>query len=384
MAKGSAMGLWRGKKGSSVFYKIKNSNSAQKQGIRERIYEVSNPQTSAQAAQRMKLLPAQRVYGALKETIERSWQGVPYGEMTRQQFLKAALREDVFPAVDKGSNVVVPGPYLIAKGTLPSVSTAFDDDGLTFDFPVSSQLESTSVSAITQWLISSGEDYKVGDQFTIVICYLNSGFAAPQWFTFSFYLSLEDDTDIANLVPNGLDIEAGGYRAEGFHVIASSNVSVVAGACVVSRDAATPLRSTASLVVRTAALPEYYGSTAIARARASYMKRKSSAETDWPVDPDDPITINARPVTLDAQGVYIDDTTGGSVTGGANYNVGDPVTLSATAKTGYAFGGWFGSRVDAIANTNKISDNATLEFVAGDTSVVGENTAFFARFKANA
>ena len=101
MAKGSAMGLWKGKKGSSVFYQIKNTNSAQKQGIRERNYEPANPKSARQASQRMRMYPAQAVYGVLKDTIERSWQGVKYGQMTRQAYLKSALRSEFYPFVSK-------------------------------------------------------------------------------------------------------------------------------------------------------------------------------------------------------------------------------------------------------------------------------------------
>lgn len=59
MAKGSAMGLWRGKKGSNVFYKIANSSNGQQQGIRQRVFDVANPKTAAQAQQRIKMRAAQ-------------------------------------------------------------------------------------------------------------------------------------------------------------------------------------------------------------------------------------------------------------------------------------------------------------------------------------
>lgn len=379
------MGLWRGKKGSSVFYKIKNSNSAQKQGIRERNYEVSNPQTSSQAGQRMKLLPAQLLYGALKETIERSWQGVSYGEKTRQAFLKSALRDSVFPALEKGSHVAVPAPYLVSVGSLDEVNVVFDDNGLlNFNFGFEEELARIDVANLTQALLARPLGYKVGDQLTFILSYRISEVDTNiRWFVFSIILDYNDTTDLDSLLPLSFQFINGGYGNRGLTLEMGGDEVMFAGACVHSRDAETPMRSTTRLVVRTDALPEFYGSVALSRARASYMKRTSSGERDWPVDPDNIITINARPVSFNANGEEIADLAGGSVTGGANYNIGDIVSLVATANNGYTFNGWYPSRQDAIANTNMISNASPLDFVAGDTSIVGDRVLFFARFKAD-
>ena len=119
MAKGSAMGIWRGRKGSSVFYYIKNSSNAQKQGIRERNYEVSNPKSYAQAGQRMKLLAVQRFYNQQKEVLQRGWEGVAYGTPTRRKFLKYALKTDLakIASITKDATVVPPSELLVSRGS---------------------------------------------------------------------------------------------------------------------------------------------------------------------------------------------------------------------------------------------------------------------------
>lgn len=385
MAKGSAMGLWRGKKGSSVFYKIANSNSAQKQGIRERNYEVSNPQTTAQASQRMKLLPAQRVYGVLKDTIERSWQGVPYGEKARQEFLKLALREDVFPAIEKGSTSIAPGPYCIAKGTLPEVGVRFSTSQslIHIEFQLTESLEQYTVSCLTNALLRNSNNYKEGDQFTLVIAYYDdsmpTGLSNIKWHVASFYLSTSDDTPLSSILPITFEFDD---SSPDLVISWTSDLRPAAAALIVSRDAATPMRSTARLAVDTDNLPLYYSAAAKQRARASYMKRPSTAQRDWPVDPD-PSETNyiTNVVTLDPTGSIATGVTGGSVSGAGNYESGDEVTLQATPRANYNFNGWFRSEADAVARENAISTNAVLTFTAGDTSVIGNTTTIYASFQ---
>lgn len=372
MAKGSAMGLWKGKKGSSVFYQIKNSNSLQKQGIRERNYEPANPQSSGQAGQRMRMYPAQAVYGVLKDTIERSWQGVKYGQITRQAYLKAALRSEFFPAVSKGAGVIVPGPYQIAKGTLPEVPTILREDGsCVFNFvadnpgtiPDTVAQASNALLMFNSWL-------KEGDQVTFVFCYTrNPSVVTFNWATVSFFLDKSDETELTELFPDSADLIA---DADGYKIDWPGDQYVYAGACVISREGTTPMRSNATLSVNAAALPDYYGAAAQAKARRSYMKPLTVQSTDWPVDPsgdggDDTITITVNQVTENESGSEI-QLVGGTVSGGGTYIPDEQVNLVATPNTGFSFIGWYPSKEDALANTNRISNAAIYVFLATDST----------------
>lgn len=379
------MGLWKGKKGSSVFYQIKNSNSLQKQGIRERNYEPSNPQSAGQAGQRMRMYPAQAVYGVLKDTIERSWQGVKYGQMTRQAYLKAALRSEYFPAISKGDGVIVPGPYQIAKGTLPEITTYLDEDGgCTFGFLTSySSVESIlTVAGVSTLLLDANSWLKEGDQLTFVICYTTSPeIVSFNWVTVSFYLNTSDNTQVADLFPRSSDLIS---VANGLKIDWPGDEYVYAGACIVSREGETPLRSNAKLSVNAAALPDYYGTAAIARAKRSYMKPVTVQSSDWPVDPgadggDDSITFTVNQVTQNESGEEI-QLVGGTVSGGGTYMEGENVNLVATAATGYAFVGWYPSKADAMAGSNRISSAEVFVFTAGDSVVT--STTIYGLFRA--
>lgn len=384
MAKGSAMGLWKGKKGSSVFYQIKNSNSLQKQGVRERNYEPSNPQTALQAGQRMRMYPAQAVYGAIKSVIERSWQGVKYGQMSRQAYLKRALRVDPFPAVEKGSGVVVPAPYQIAKGTLPEVAAVVSQGNFTFPLYASDGLTvSSTVDVISERLLLGNTWLQNGDQITIVFCHTDMQGFGFYWHTCSFYVD-QNNTSALDESP-GFDFFLNGSAENEFRwtedglVLGSSVHTFMAAACIISREGDTqPLRSNATLALDYFGgdMQAYYSAEAINKAKRSYMKQESALSLDWPADPaegeggDGTIAITATSI----------NTTMGTVTGGGNYLPGELVALTATANTNYEFIGWYPTQADAEAGTNRLATAAIITFAAGDSSAYGGTTSFWAKF----
>ena len=288
------MGLWKGKKGSSVFYRIKNSNNGQKQGIRERVYEPANPRTVQQAGQRMKMLPAQRVYGALKDIIERAWQGKPYDGSARQEFLKIALSSSttVWPALEKNDPNTPPGAYQISKGTLNQVTCIYNEE--IGDFVTSiyddGQIENTStIGEATEVLLAQNSWLQEGDQITFVCCNSDANGDGIYWQNVSLNLDTTNTDTWASTLGLGYGVSIEGSvdagEPNGLHFTTAGILS--AAAVIVSRDAPTPLRSTAVLAVNTAGLDDYYSTTARARARASYMNPERRSERDWEVQPTD-------------------------------------------------------------------------------------------------
>lgn len=294
MAKGSAMGLWRGKKGSSVFYRIANSNNNQKQGIRERAYEISNPRTTSQAGQRMKLLPAQRVYGVLKPVISRAWQGVKYGVESKQEFLKRALKLTTgYPFIDKDSSEAVPGSYQISKGTLQQVFTTATEDPDVHDTTLNARslMQNRTLGEISTLLVNGNLYIKEGDQITVVACTKTSD-GILTWGYKSFIVdtgsteSLDDiaifDSDNGNFSIN--------QNPTTFNIdIKTSEYMLVASAVIVSRLVDGEYqRSTAVLYTNEESLQDYFSGAAYRRARNSYMNPTRTQSTDWPVEPEIP------------------------------------------------------------------------------------------------
>lgn len=289
------MGLWKGKKGSSVFYKIANSNSAQKQGIRERIYDVANPQSSAQAGQRMRMYPAQAVYGAIKEVIERSWQGIKYGEGARREYLKGALRAPVFPAITKGLGIVVPGPYQIAKGTLQEYRQSFDANGnFIIDMPAASAVGSDdgTLADLSVALLSANPQLRDGDQIAFVICYNPTGstvYPSFVWQVVSFELNTSSMQALSELLPPYVELAT---TTSQMTLSSAGGATFWAAAMILSREATTPLRSNATIVCRIDNMGSWYSAAAIEAARKSYMKPESTAQVDWPADPITPEEVS--------------------------------------------------------------------------------------------
>ena len=292
------MGLWRGKKGSSVFYRIANSNNNMKQGIRERAYEISNPRTTSQAGQRMKLLPAQRVYGVLKPVISRGWQGVKYGVESKQEFLKRALKlTSGYPYLEKDSSVVVPGAYQISKGTLQQVYTepSAEGDADTHDTSLQTDMEGDeqTMGQIFTGLLKGTPYLQDGDQITIVGCCQTSNDEIV-WNYFSFIIDSSNTTPIADW-PNfsddtsklSWDINTNNDEV----IIKTSETFLLASAVIVSRlSDGEYLRSTAVLAIgeNAGGMQNYFSGAAYRRARNSYMNPTRTQSTDWPVEPEIP------------------------------------------------------------------------------------------------
>lgn len=289
MAKGSAMGLWRGKKGNSVFYRITNSSSAQKQGIRERVYDPSNPQSEGQAAQRMKLLPAQRFSNMFRAVIDRAFEGVKYGARSRYEFMRYALSmSSGFPAIPRYDNRVWPGRYLVSRGSLPNLSIpSFDSSVVISPLSVDSSLQDTHVGPVSESLLLLNPWLREGDQITFIFCSaigdlseLDSVAIFPG--TLSFFLDTSSSANLPSDTYVGVEVGNGSLRLVGDAVD-----FIVGAALIVSRDSETGghLRSTSYLEVNSLFNDILFGVQAQESARRSYQKQES-VNNDWPVDTD--------------------------------------------------------------------------------------------------
>lgn len=331
------MGLWRGKKGSTVFYKLTNSNNAQKQGIRERVYEVANPQSNGQATQRAKLLPAQRVAGVIREIVERGWQGVDYGSKSRSEFLKRALSmKSGYPFIVKDDDRIVPGAYQITKGTLSAIQCTYDDS-----FTVNTNIllggdAFNTWGEVFQAMIDYNANIQEGDQITIVVCASSSSTTQGQLeanYEWSYASTFVDpsNTDAASTpIGSGVSyfgIEEGSGSEAGYITVSTtppgeaSSLAIAAVAVIVSRlgDSGQYLRSTAKLLLNDDLLSDWFSSSQQRRARESYQtSNAATTNTNWPVDGD-----------AEMEGTYMTSVVLAGLTGNiARFN-GSPVAVRA-------------------------------------------------------
>lgn len=308
MAKGSAMGLWRGKKGTSVFYKITNSNDAQKQGIRERVYKIKNPQTAAQLNQRMKQVPAQRIAAALDEVIKRSFEGVEYGAKSRQEFLKYALSMEMrsnWPKVDRYETRPVPGEYLISKGSLDGFKTFPSAAGQNIITQINfvDNAGADTIGVLSELILENNPQLKAGDQLTFIVCISSTDDPTEaitpnsyRWTVASFYLNPDDTTNSSEFLSQ-LSPDTSFYTRDGKLGLdmAVDGVYPCASAVIVSRLSGTSkyLRSTATINIDDVLLAAWFTTNREDLARTSYMKTQSRS-TNWPVDIDTRAPIASR------------------------------------------------------------------------------------------
>lgn len=294
MAKGTAMGVWRGKKGSNVFYYLRNSKNAQKQGIRERVYEISNPQSDGQTDQRMKMLPLQRMGATLGTIVRRSWEGVEYGGKTWQKFLSANMgRNSTLPFVDKDDDRTIPGDIQVSKGSLESIGVTYDDDVLYIDLPLGeTEIISANIGTVSTSLINNNSNLQEGDQLTIICCTTdaqNSDVVLDSnyyWSIASFVLDKSSTAALPTLNHAILEITDNGGENQ-LDILPSAAQWVVAGTVIHSRlgDTGKYLRSTQRLSI-SGIIDDWFSSARHSAARRSYKRSTAAASTNWPVDPD--------------------------------------------------------------------------------------------------
>lgn len=123
---GGAFGMLRGSIGSVTYSTKKTSSGKTEQIARQKAQSVTNPNSTAQILQRMKLGPAQRFFDAFEQVVAKgiishSFESIPYGNASRQHFISLAMKEDAAVYVPKGVDFFVPGEYVVSEGSLSTI-----------------------------------------------------------------------------------------------------------------------------------------------------------------------------------------------------------------------------------------------------------------------
>lgn len=183
-----AFSLIKGKVGGVVFYKITDSNSKDKQGLRTYVGQVRNPNTAKQQYQRAFLKTVSQMYAQGKVIFNHSFQGKEPGGQCAREFRKLnvnALRAQAISDFNrglrpteynsfvcaKGSNSAVPNEYIISRGTYDQNFFAWDQTDKEFDIPQATENQTVAAYAAANGLIS-------GDIYTFVALIVNQNVVA--------------------------------------------------------------------------------------------------------------------------------------------------------------------------------------------------------------
>ena len=289
MAKGSFLGVKRGKLGDAVGYNVTNSSDKEKQGWRAYQPVVRNPQSDGQIDQRIKLAAVNNLYRALKPIIQRGWENHKYGDESRRAFLKRALGASFNgPYLEKGSTLAVPIEGVpITYGSLTPVVVECGN-GITAltNVPFPDSADAATIGGLSDLFINAGLAL-LGDQITFILASLN-GAGTVSYLTSSFYVDSGSADTVIDIL--GFEITQEGYDSNTVAGVdmgaADLSVTHFAAMVSISRDGeGANLRSYAEFDMTTEFRSYFYGSAAqVERAKASYRK-KVSADTNWPLVP---------------------------------------------------------------------------------------------------
>lgn len=290
------LGLVKGKLGDIVGYRVTNSNDKVKQGWRPYRAHISNPKSFLQASQRVKINNITRNYGQLKDVIARGFEGIKYGGMSYQEFLRInMLNTPNGPWVEKDYVTAVPGSYQISRGSLPIINMRDNESsGFTSNLASSPAESGNSVTlaAFSTKIITANPWLQDGDQLTFIAVLEYEGGAFDYRVasvtldttnvTKSFPVTQKGQIDIGSTILIDNDSNYGVDPDSGLE-----DETLVAASCVLSRDGGDEhLRSSEKLAILesniSVFLNTFFGAAAQRAAILSFMAEGS--DIDWPVE----------------------------------------------------------------------------------------------------
>lgn len=312
MAKGNGLfGNWRGTIGNVVGFITRSATGELEQGIRSKASQTTNVKSFGQAGIRLRMQPIQNTYRALKDIIDRGYEGVKYGPQSYQNFLKLAQNEFGGPYLVKGDKREVPGPFPISRGTLIPISitdymtpeeSANTRGGFVTDIFINYNFDFNTKKWKDLWssIKRLNSDFKDGDQLTLVQC--NQFGNQFVWRTTSLIVDPDDDRGFGQELPwIPVDKEVTGTQGKlvikmshnadetpvAFGIIQSrngQNIKTIGELDLNVSNGNTKnfnLRSNCNIYVRNELRTEFMSSVAYQRSVATYMGT-SLSEMDWP------------------------------------------------------------------------------------------------------
>ena len=280
----SFFGLRKGSTKSMTFSTLNGQ-----QVTKDRVSEVRNPKTSGQAVQRMKLAPAQKFYEAFADILNHSWQGVEYGNKSRQKFMAEALKQNGGAYVVKGYPTLVPGTYPVSSGSLVGVDCRefIYEDNISTSLMIGSA-EITSPENLIARIKEKNEGFEDGDKLTILYIMFNSVTGAYTPRKKQMILSdtlaadeTDDRGDIYNVANIGEQNEL--VFASDDSMFSENGARVCAIAIIHSRgEGKSAKRSNARMQLEAGEYAKFYSDAAYTLALASYQSESGvPVSDDW-------------------------------------------------------------------------------------------------------
>lgn len=282
-----------GKLGNAVYYKLKYSSTGQKQGIREYVPQPSNPQTTAQIDQRIKMTTVTNCYRMFGDVIRRAFEGVEYGQPSYARWSSLALGQS-FAGPFMPKDWKAPAPVLgvpMSLGSLPQVTVEAGSSDGTLKTSLSIADDGDTIGDLSQNLLNANSWLQSNDQITICLISTNNvplgDLYGHHW---SFYLNVNDTSSIPHIAGCELGVQD---NTLGF--FGDDNDPLCA--CVIVSREGSHLRSTSYWGVNSF-FSQMYTTELDDATRNTYKKSAKSKTSDWPVDPTTRVPADAFPYTV--------------------------------------------------------------------------------------
>lgn len=266
-----------GRMGGAVYYMNKGQNIG-----RELAPEVSNPQTAAQQEQRMRWANLVAFYRANLPWMKRgAFESKKQTWSDYNAFVSANSKiSPVFLTkgeAEQGAAVVA--PYVVTKGSLPSVSVVSDETNEQFvsDLYVGDLVISgtTTAAELSAALRANNNNLQEGDQVSFILNFQGTTTDGVPYITARYYEFIIDSSDSRTLAELGLEgvIVADTWNEMQCLCLVNEG-NVAGGTIIVSRTTSGNIKvSTQALVLNASAiayLADYTSDAALQRAARSY------------------------------------------------------------------------------------------------------------------
>ena len=176
-----------------------------KQVTKDRVTDVKNPRSSAQMKQRAIMATALHGYSALKEICDHSFEGVTYGQKSMNYFVAENARKirSAAPNVNLSTfkGIAVSNAYIIAKGSLPSISFGSVQNEGAYQFQIPMILPETGFT-FGKLMGTLGAD-TIGDMVTFVALVDNPGSSASVYWV---RLKLTEENKVKAIDTDGASV----------------------------------------------------------------------------------------------------------------------------------------------------------------------------------
>lgn len=272
-----------GRVGGNVYYMNKGQNIA-----RELAPAISNPQTAAQQEQRMRwanLVSFYRVNlpwmkrGAF-ESKKQTWSDYNAFVSANSKVSPVYLTKG---EAEQGAAVVA--PYVVTKGSLPSVAVVSDETNEQFvsDLYVGDLVISgtTTAAELSAALRANNNNLQEGDQVSFILNFQGTTTEGVPYITARYYEFIIDSSDSRTLAALGLDgvIVADTWNEMQCLCLVNEG-NVAGGAIIISRTTSGNIKvSTQNIVLNAAAityLASYTSDAALQRASRSYGENEAN------------------------------------------------------------------------------------------------------------